>query len=324
MPADDFDAILEPSPGAAASGSAAALSAPSSSGTVAPGVHEATVEGPRAATLQDFAAHWDLYRDPVLAGVLAGAALAALGVFVLLRRAVFFTAALSQAAGLGVALAFFCEIHLGFGLPPAFGALGAAAIVTGVLGGRAPRRVAREAIVGFVFVAASALAVLVGDAIAQEAHDLTAILFGTAVLVRPRDLWLLAAGAVVTSVGLAAFGRALVFTGLDPDGARVQGLPVRAIEIAFWASFALEVSLATRALGSLPVFAFAVLPPAAGLLLANRVQTALAIAVGAGVVSGGAGYLVAFVGELPVGACQAATATALTVLAFAVARVSAR
>jgi zinc transport system permease protein len=241
-----------------------------------------------------------------------------------LRRAVFVTAALSQAAGLGVALAFYAEIHLGFSFSPVLGAL-AASIVTTQLVGRRPRvRMAPETLVGFAFVAASALAVLVGDRIAQEAHDIAAILFGTAVLVRPLDLWLLAAGTALTFAVLGALGRGLTFTGFDPEGARVQGLPVSAIETGFWTLFALEVSLATRALGSLPVFAFSVLPATAGLLLANQLRTAMVLAILVGSAAGALGYLSAFLFSLPVGASQAAVSVVFALAAYALARLRAR
>jgi len=303
---DEFDAILAPE-----------ASAPAPAPVGSARTHTHSHEPP---ALHEFTDNWALYRDPVLAGTLAGAALAALGVFVLLRRAVFLTAALSQAAGLGVALAFFAEIHLGLAISPVIGALALCGLCTILIGVRTPARVSREALVGFLFVAASALAVLVGNSIAQEAHDIAAILFGTAVLVRPLDLALLALGAVFSLGGLAALGRALTFTGLDPDGARVQGLPVQLVETAFWALFALEVSVATRALGSLPVFAFAVLPAAAGLMLASRIRGAVLIGIVVGGLSGALGYAAAFFGELPVGATQATTALFFTLCAFLLSR----
>jgi zinc transport system permease protein len=174
--------------------------------------------------------------------------------------------------------------------------------------------------VGFAFVAASAAAVLVGDCISQEAHDIAAILFGTAVLVRPLDLALVCAGTGASFAVLLWFARALTFTGFDPEGARVQGLPVRRLEGMFWALFAVEVSVATRALGSLPVFAFAVLPAAAGLMLANQLWVALGCAVLFGTLSAALGYLGAFLFSLPVGASQAAVAGLFLLPAWLVAR----
>jgi zinc transport system permease protein len=275
-----------------------------------------------APSLAEFVEGWPLYRDPVLCGVLAGAGLGVLGVFAVLRRAVFVTATLTQAAGLGVALAFYAEIHLGFGLPPTAGALIAGALGTLLVGARPPAHTARETLVGFAFIATSALAVMVGDRIAQEAHDIAAILFGTGVLVRPLDLWLVLGATLLSLVTVLALGRALTFTGFDVEAARVQGLPVRAVETAFWLVFAFEVSVATRALGSLPVFAFAVLPAAAaaGLALAQRLRGALFIAVVGGALAGGLGYVLAFFRELPVGACQAALAAGMALIAYAVAR----
>jgi zinc transport system permease protein len=317
---DDFDALLEPTSPEPAPRAAPVLPAhppgPGELPAVEGSSHGLGTSAHGPSRLQDFADGWPLYRDPVLCGVLAGAALGALGVFVVLRRAVFITATLSQAAGLGVALAFFVDIQYGFDLPPLLGALVMSGVATLLVAARPPARVARETLVGGAFVTTSALAVLVGDRIAHEAHDIAAVLFGTAVLVRPLDLGLVVGGAVLTLVVLVVIGRALTFTGFDPEGARVQGLPVRAIESCFWLVFATVVSVATRALGALPVFALAVLPAAAGLAGARRLRTALAVGSLGGASAGAAGYVLAYFQELPVGASQATCAAVFAVLAY--------
>lgn len=132
---------------------------------------------------------------------MAGALLGLLGVFVVLRRAVFVTAAISQSAGLGVVLAFLLEIHAGVAVPPVLGALALALLATSLLALRSERSLfARERVVGLCYIDASAAAVLVGDRIAQEARDVAAILFGAAVLVRPQDLLLVGIVALVAAV----------------------------------------------------------------------------------------------------------------------------
>ena len=271
----------------------------------------------------DFVAGWDqgIYQDPILCGVLAGLVLGLLGVFIVLRRAVFVTAAVSQAAGLGVALAFYAAIHLGFSVPPVLGAALLSLLAASILVLPASRwRLPRESLLGFAFIACSAGAVLVGDRIAQEAHDISAILFGTAVLVRKVDLYLVAGvGAMIATMALI-LNRGFVFTGFDPQGARVQGLPVRTLELSLWAMVAIEVSVTTRALGALPVFAFAVLPAMAALALAARVRWALLIAALVGGTAGGLGYLLAFFAELPVGASQTALCALALVLTLPIAR----
>jgi zinc transport system permease protein len=267
-------------------------------------------------TWAEFAIGWqlDIYRDPVCCGVFAGLVLGYLGVFVVLRRSVFLTAAVSQAAGLGVALAFYVQIHFALELPPIAGAMLCALAFSALLAlpiDRLP--ISREAVLALAYLGEWAGAVMVGDRIQQEAHQITSILFGTAVLVAPVDLWTLVGVGGASLAAVAALHRGLAFAIFDREGARVHGLPVRRLEIAVWLLIALTVSAATRALGVLPVFAFSVMPGVAALMLCSRVRTALLAALAMGGVSGGAGYLLAFFAELPVGACQ----TAVAVLFFA-------
>ncbi len=319
---DAFDRILDEAEGHGSP------SAPRASEERAPSTHEREHEHEHEHThahestpsLSDFVERLELYRDPIACGVLAGLGLAGLGVFVVLRRAVFVTAALTQAAGLGVALAFYAASHRGLEIPPVRGALVACITVAVLALGTEARLLSREARVGIAFVMTSALAVLVGTRIAQEAHDVSAILFGSAVLVRPGDLVNVAAGTALSLGLLALLHRPLAFTGFDPEGARVHALPVRALEIAFWAVVALEVSVATRALGALPVFAFSVLPAAAGLAVSSGIVGALSVSMLIGGLSPALGYVGAYLGELPVGATQAAVVAVSTLTVLGVAR----
>jgi zinc transport system permease protein len=243
-------------------------------------------------TWSDFVAGWQLglYRDPVICGMIAGLLLGLLGVFVVLRRAVFATAVVSQGAALGVALAFFCQIHVVLAVPPLLGAFVVSTLALGVLFAATDRLGAPpEGLLGVAYVAASAGAVLAGDRISQESHDIASILFGTAVLIRPEDLAWVAAVAIVVIATLLVGYRGFVFAGFDRDGARVQGLPVRLIEGVLWALLAAAVAVTTRAIGALPVLAFAILPPLSGLALFERLPWVLAAAAGIGAVSGGVG-----------------------------------
>jgi len=323
----DFDSLLAPGPSASASSAnapvvdapgnaASAGSASIGSGTSTPAVAQEAQPG-----WHDFTASWSLYRDPIACGTAAGAVLGVLGVFVVLRRAVFVTAAVSQSAALGVALAFLIGIYAGFTPPPVLCAFLLALGSTSVLAWRSrSTALPREAIVGLLYVAASALAVLVGDRIAQEAEDITAILFGTAVLVRPEDLLAVLSVSGLVLVTIAALYRGLVFAGFDAEGARVHGLPVGKLDLALWVLVALEVSVTTRAIGALPVFAFSVLPAMAALLLVERLSHVVFLAGLLGALSGGLGYLAAFLLRFPVGAAEACVAALFFLLASLTAR----
>lgn len=267
----------------------------------------------------EFVAGWPLFQDPVLCGVLAGLSLGVLGVYVVLRRMVFVAAALSQAAGLGVALAFWVGMQLDTAVDPFVGAILVCTAATALFTLRAERlALSQEALLGFAWVAAGGAAVIVGDRIAVEAHDIAAILLGSAVLVHPEDLhW--TAGTAAVAVGMHLWlRRGLLFASFDPDVARVHGIPVRWLDLGLWGMVAVTVSVATRALGALPVFAFSVLPAVAALLVAPTMRGVFALAGLFGALSGGLGYLLAYFAMLPVGASQTTVAAALVALALPV------
>lgn len=264
---------------------------------------------------------WELFRDPVLVSGVAGAVLGYLGVYIVLRRMVFVAAALAQTAGLGVALAFWVHLYVGHTLAaadPRLWAIVLTLFVTWLLSFENPKLISREGLLALAYLLGGGGALLVGSKITQEAHDIQAILFGTGVLVGPDDVaWVFGAGAVILAVQLWG-RRGFLFASLDPEGARVRGLPVSALDAVLMISIALLVSIATHALGALPVFAFSVLPALAAVTLSRSPGAALAIATTLGLVSGVGGYLLAFFAQLPVGASQTCLAGALVVLALLV------
>ncbi len=272
-----------------------------------------------APTWQMFIDGWELFRDPILCALGAGAVLGFLGVYVVLRRMVFVSAAVTQSAGLGIALAFYSEIHGGPAVDPIVGAVLLALGATMLLAvDTRSFKVPREVLLGFAFAAGGGATILVGDHISQEAHDIQSILFGSAVLVRGLDLVLvLATGA--TALGLHLWWyRGLTFASFDPEAARVQGLPVRFLSNFLLVSIGAMAGVSARALGSLPVFAFSVMPAAAALALGARLSWAFAIAALIGAFSGVAGYVLAFFGQLPVGGSQTVVVSGFLLLAFAV------
>ena len=272
--------------------------------------------GPNWAT---FVAAWELFRDPMLCGLVAGTALGFLSVYVFARRMVFVSAAISQSAALGVALAFYVDIHLSLELEPIVGAVALSLAATMVLLVDPERLgLTREALLGVVFATTGGAAVLVGDGIAQEAHDIQAILFGTAVLVRRFDLWAI----IVLSGALVAMHlwwfRGVAFANFDPIAAKVQGLPVRSLQAFLLLSVGLMVGASARALGAVPVFALSTLPAIAAMLFGLRLSAAFAVAALVGGVSGFGGYALSFFWELPVGATQASVAAAFVALGLVV------
>jgi zinc transport system permease protein len=259
-----------------------------------------------------------LWRNAMAAAVVAAALCGYLGVFIILRRMAFVSAALSQVSGLGVALSFFVGSYLGVDphgdavpwyISPMFLALvlSCAASALLALPARA-RRIPSESLVALAYLAASAAVVLVlaSPRIVQEAHEVGELLFGSAVAVREQNLEALAAAAVLVALVHGALFKDFVFVSFDGETARSVGYPVARLDAVLNLTVAVTAAMATRAIGTLPVFAFMVLPAGAALLVARRLWSASVLAVAIAMVSAVLGYYLSFAYQLPTGPTMAA------------------
>jgi zinc transport system permease protein len=263
-----------------------------------------------------------LWRDPMAASLVAALVLGYLGVFVVLRRIAFVSAALSQVSGLGVALAFYVGSFLGvdphgeaipwYASPVLYALLlsSAGSVLLG-LPARA-RRVNPESVVALFYLAASASVVLVlaSPRIVQEAHEVGELLFGSAVAVREEHLLELGAVAAVVLIVHAVFFKDFLFVSFDHETARSMGYPVARLDAALHLSLGIAAAVATRAIGTLPVFAFLVLPAGAALLIVQRMRRVVALSMGIAVVAAALGYYLSFRFSLPTGPTMAALCAA--------------
>jgi zinc transport system permease protein len=253
-----------------------------------------------------------LWRDPLLVAVIAAALCAFVGVYIVLKRIVFVSAAMSQASGVGVALAFLlCSVmqidphHAPLWLHPLWYATAFAALVAALFSfNLGHRRLAGETVVGLGYLISAACVILILNSprVTQEAHEVNDLLYGNAVVATPAQLTIMALAAVVVAVVHLLFGKEFRFTMFDAEMARTLGLRTRGWSLLLFLTFALAISVSTRAIGALPVFAFMVIPPAVGLLLADRMWAVFAVSIGVGSLSAFLGYYASFRWSLPTGA----------------------
>ena len=132
---------------------------------------------------------WPLFADAVLTSTLAGATLGILGVYVVLGRMVFLSAALSQVASFGVTLAYAAQIFLGVSAAIASPTLGAWLLSILCLAliwknaGHEPTQ--RDTMLGVLFLIGNAGTLLVASKITQELHDVSTLLFGCLLYTSP-------------------------------------------------------------------------------------------------------------------------------------------
>ena len=259
----------------------------------------------------------------VLAGTLVVAGLCAyLGVFIVLRRAVFVGAALAQVSSLGVALALFAtdllerwwDVHVHPAPQPVALALTLGAAVAMAVQHK-EARLPRETAVGVTYAAASGLAILVVAASTHAESEVLNLLFGNVLAIGGSEVLLLA--GLTTAVGLVhwLFHKEFVFVSFDPDMAVALGISARLWNIVLFLTVGVAISLTIQAAGALVVFNFLVLPAATALLLRQRLPGVFVVAVLAGLASTAIGISISYVADLPTGPTIVATSAGLLGLA---------
>jgi zinc transport system permease protein len=261
----------------------------------------------------DFLAAREIWRDPLLASVVAGTLCGFLGVYVVLRRTVFVSAALTQLSTLGIIAALLLEESLGVevehaavqvGVALAFSVAGALVLGLALQG----RKLPDESPVGMTYVLAGALVILGANRLVHAAHDLNAMVFGNAVAVPLSDLVALTAVALGCAAVHGIFAKELVFVSFDAETAAALGYDTRLWNGLLFFTLGLAVPVAARAMGALPVFAFLTIPASAALLLARRLRVAFALATAIGLTAAAGGYLLSWFWQLPTGATMVALA----------------
>lgn len=274
------------------------------------------------SVLKEFLDSYFLWRDPMIVGAVSGAVCGFLGVYVVLRRIIFVSAALTQISSFGVALSFYLEgfalgamsvfIHP-FVLSIVFTSIAAVFFAAK----RDFARISQEGVIGFGYLIASGAVIIIGDRITKGAHDIADILFGSAVVVDPRDVYIIPAVALAAFIIHFVFFKDFVFVSFDEDTARLFKYPVRTLNAVILLTIAVVVAVSTRALGALPVFAFLALPPLTSLLLTEKLKLVFVISVIIGVLSATLGYFFSFILSIPTGASMTVCASVFFILGIA-------
>jgi ABC-type Zn uptake system ZnuABC Zn-binding protein ZnuA/ABC-type Mn2+/Zn2+ transport system permease subunit len=188
-----------------------------------------------------------------------------LGTWIVLRGLAFFSHAIGPAAFPGLVVAD----GLGFAAP--LGALGAALLFAGSVGQLARGRHARyDNLTALVLTGALALGVLLASDVFHSGTNVDNLLFGSLLLVEPRDVVLAAAASGVALAATLVFGSVWLASGFDEEGARALGVRSGAAEAALLVLIALVVIASLSALGALLATALLVVPAATTRLWLNR------------------------------------------------------
>jgi zinc/manganese transport system permease protein len=226
------------------------------------------------------------------------------GLHVIARGVIFVDLALAQMAALGATTGLLFRISPESNVAHVFAV---AATVTGAAILAATRskkktRVPQEAIIGIVYVVASAAAMVIADKAPRGTELIKDSLIGAILWVSwPTIIKDLIAYALI-GLALLLLRRKFEAISFDPVAAQASGLRVRWWDFVFYALFGLTVTFSVPIAGVLLVFTFLVVPAVTAFLFFDPPARPMPfVAWGTGMVACTIGLVVSYVMDLPTG-----------------------
>ena len=244
-----------------------------------------------------------LFWPPLVACLVIVAIHAYLGLHVIAREVIFVDLALAQMAALGSVVAILAHSAPGsgaaFGYSLGFTTLGAGlfSLTRTYTRGRVPH----EAIIGIVYVVASAAAILVADRTPGAGEAIKDILVGGLLWVGWPAIGQLAVVYVLVGIFHWFFRHRFLTISFDPEAAASKGWNVRWWDFLFYLSFGLVITFSVPIVGVLLVFSFLVVPAAIAFQFTTHRGVLAVLAWVAGAVASAGGLLVSFRYDLPTG-----------------------
>ncbi|MCD8298467.1 MAG: metal ABC transporter permease [Opitutae bacterium] len=248
----------------------------------------------------------DFMRNALATIVLVGIGSALLGCYVLLRRSVFITAALSHTILPGVVAAAMLGISLYWG---ALTAALATAICVGWLS--AQKKVGEDAAIGVTLSFMFALGILLMT-LTQSFRDFTNLLFGSVLGATSGDLAFAAGATAAVLIFFAVARKILKLSTCDPEYAELINARPKLLQIVFLGFVALVAVSSVRIVGALLTTALLVIPAATANLLARSVSQMMVLACIFSVATGTIGLYCSYhFDRVPAGAAVVAAESAL-------------
>ena len=253
-----------------------------------------------------------------------------LGIHIIARGVIFVDLALAQVAAFGWAaagLGLGHEVGQLLGMSDAtagyFVGLAATLIAAALFSVSRMRHayVPQEAIIGIVYVVATAGTILLAAQAPRGSEHVEHLLTGGLLWVTWPEIWKTAIAYVAIGAFHWFFRERFLVISLRPDEASARGWMVRRWDFMFYALFGVTVTLSVAIAGVLVVFSFLVIPAVIAFLFTARTSYLLGIAWASGIVATLGGLYTSYVTDMPTGPMVVCAFAVALLLAFALRRV---
>jgi zinc/manganese transport system permease protein len=244
-----------------------------------------------------------LFLPPLVACLVIVAIHSYLGLHVIAREVIFVDLSLAQMAALGSSVAILAgsqpDSSSAFIYALGFTTLGA--VVFALTRTNEKGTVPQEAIIGVVYVMASAAAILVADRTPRGGEAIKDILVGSLLWVTWPAILRLAAVYAVVGLFHWLLRRRFLTISFAPETAVARGWRIKWWDFLFYLSFGLVITFSVPIAGVLLVFSFLVVPAAIAFQFTRRQGMLATLSWTAGVIASAAGLWVSFHYDLPTG-----------------------
>lgn len=242
----------------------------------------------------------------LLGGLAIALMCAWLGVFVVMRKMSFLADALAHGSLAGIALGFLLGVE-----PIVVAAVTSIVIALGMAWLERRSKISHDTVIGIFFAGSLAIGVVLLSFIKGYRPDVTSFLFGNILAMTTSHLiwtWLTAIAIVIV---MQIIQWRLLLVTLDPEGARLMGMPVVVIETVFTVLMAIAIVVSIKVVGLILVTALLVIPAASAKNVTHSYSSLHLVATVAAIASVLIGLLLSTLLNIPSGACIVLTSIAL-------------
>ena len=206
----------------------------------------------------------------LVGGALAAIVSAWIGLFLILRKESMLVDGVAHTAFGGVALGLF------IGIDPMLGALAVSTVsVFGITYMRRKGLAQSDSAIAVMMAMGFSLGLIIISMAGGYNTDLLSYLFGSILTIDQGDILVLVSLAVIIISFMVFFYKEMLAVTFDEDGARLQGIPVNALTMAFNLLVALTIALSIQVIGIILVVAMMVLPGLTALQLKRSFKSTL-------------------------------------------------
>lgn len=245
----------------------------------------------------------ELMLPPFVACMVLVAIHSYLGLHIIAREVIFVDLSLAQMAALGTVVALLVGVapdsQTAYFFALGFTAVGAGLFALTRTSGKG--RVPQEAIIGIVYVVASAAAILVADKAPRGADAIKDILVGNLIWVTWPTIAKLAIAYGLLGVFHFALRKRFLMISFHPEEAERQGWRIKWWDFWFYLSFGVVITFSVPVGGVLMVFTFLVVPAAIAFLFTRDMRKLAVISWGSGALASLLGLWLSYKYDLPTG-----------------------